>query len=61
MNVDDVVNNSIEMMKTVENKANKLKNKLDELLTLTGRYRQYIETYHPEIHNKAVDYIKEND
>ena len=60
MNVDDVVNNSIEMMKTVENKANKLKNKLDELLTLMSKYRQYIETFHPEIHNKAVDYIKEN-
>ena len=61
MNANDVLTNAIEMMAKVENKAKELKKKLDEVLTLTGRYRQYIETYHPEIHNKAVDYIKEND
>ena len=61
MNTNDVLTNAIEMMDKVQNKAKELKSKLDEVLTLTGRYRQYIETHHPEIHNKAVDYIKEND
>ena len=60
MNANDVLTNAILMMANVENKANKLKNKLNEVLTLTRKYRQYIETFHPEIHNKAVDYIKEN-
>ena len=61
MNANDVLTNAIEMMAKVENKAKELKKKLDEVLTLTRRYRQYIETHHPDIHNKAVDYIKEND
>ena len=61
MNIDDVVNNSVKMMEKVENKANELRKKLDEVLTLTRRYRQYIETFHPEIHDNAVEYIKEND
>ena len=61
MNANDVLTNAIEMMDKVQNKAKELKSKLDEVLTLTGKYRQYIETFHPEIHNKAVDYIKEND
>ena len=61
MTANDVLANAIEMMAKVENKAKELKNKLDEVLTLTRRYRQYIETHHPDIHNKAVDYIKAND
>ena len=60
MNTNDVLTNAILMMAKVENKANKLKNKLNEVLTLTRKYREYIETFHPEIHNQAVDYIKEN-
>ena len=60
MNTNDVLTNAILMMAKVENKANKLKNKLNEVLTLTRKYREYIETFHPEIHNNAVDYIKEN-
>ena len=61
MTANDVLTNAIEMMDEVQNKAKEFKKTLDEVLTLTGRYRQYIETHHPEIHNKAVDYIKEND
>ena len=61
MNTNDVLTNAILMMAKVENKANKLKNKLNEVLTLTRKYREYIETFHPEIHNQAIDYIKEND
>ena len=60
MNTNDVLTNAILMMAKVENKANKLKNKLNEVLTLTRKYREYIETFHPEIHNHAIDYIKEN-
>jgi len=60
MNTNDVLTNAIEMMERVENKANEFKHKLDEILTITKKYRQYIETFHPEIHNRAVDYIKEN-
>ena len=58
MNTNDVLTNAILMMAKVENKANKLKNKLNEVLTLTRKYREYIETFHPEIHNQAIDYIK---
>ena len=61
MNTNDVLTNAILMMAKVENKAKKLKNKLNEVLTLTRKYREYIETFHPEIHNQAIDYIKEND
>ena len=61
MNTNDVLTNAILMMAKVENKANELRKKLDEVLTLTRRYRQYIETFHPEIHDNAVEYIKEND
>jgi len=60
MTANDVLTNAIEMMAKVENKAKGLRKKLNEVLTLTNKYRQYIETHHPEIHNKAVDYIKEN-
>ena len=59
MNVDDVVKNSIEMMEKVEKKTNEMKKSLDETLTITRKYREYIQTFHPEIHNKAVEYIKE--
>ena len=60
MNANDVLTNAIDMMDKVQNKAKELKKKLDEVLTLTRRYRQYIETFHPEIHDNAVEYIKEN-
>ena len=60
MNTNDVLTNAILMMANVENKAKELKKKLNEVLTITKKYRQYIETFHPEIHNQAVDYIKEN-
>ena len=60
MNTNDVLTNAILMMANVENKAKELKKKLNEVLTITRKYRQYIETFHPEIHNQAVDYIKEN-
>ena len=60
MNVDDVVNDSVKMMETVEKKTNEMKKSLDEVLTVTKKYREYIQTFHPEIHNKAVEYIKES-
>ena len=60
MNTNDVLTNAIEMMDKVQNKSKELRKKLNEVLTLTNKYRQYIETHHPEIHNKAIDYIKEN-
>ena len=60
MNTNDVLTRAILMMADVENKTKSLKKKLNEVLTLTRKYREYIETFHPEIHNQAVDYIKEN-
>ena len=60
MNTNDVLTRAILMMADVENKTKSLKKKLNEVLTLTRKYREYIETFHPEIHNQAVEYIKEN-
>ena len=60
MNINDVVNDSVKMMEKVEMETNRMKDELDETLTLIIKYRKYIETFHPEIHNQAVDYIKEN-
>ena len=57
MNINDVVNDSVKMMERVEMETNKMKDELDEFLTLIIKYRKYIETFHPEIHNKAVEYI----
>ena len=34
MNINDVVNDSVEMMEKVEMETNKMKEKLDEFLTL---------------------------
>ena len=59
MNINDVVNDCVKMMETVAKKTNEVKKSLDEVLTVTKKYREYIQTFHPEIHNKAVDYIKE--
>ena len=60
MNINDVVNDCVKMMETVAKKTNEVKKSLDEVLTVTKKYREYIQTFHPEIHNKAVEYIKES-
>ena len=57
MNINDVVNDSVKMMEKVEMETNKMKDELDETLTLIIKYRKYIETFHPEVHNAAVEYI----
>ena len=59
MNINDVVNDSVKMMEKVEKETGKMKEKLDDFLTVIKKYRGYIQTFHPEIHNKAVEYIKE--
>ena len=59
MSINDAVNNAIEMMDKVEKETGKMKEKLDDFLTISRKYREYIQTFHPEIHNEAVKYIKE--
>ena len=57
-----IENDVIKMMEEVEIETNKMKEDLDISLTLILKYRKYIEIFHPEIHNKAIEYInKEND
>ena len=60
MNINDVVNDSVEMMEKVEKETGKMKEKLDDFLTVARKYREYVQNFHPEIHNQAVEYIKES-
>ena len=59
MSINDAVNDAIEMMDKVEKETKVMKDKLDDFLTIARKYREYIENFHPEIHNQAVKYIKE--
>ena len=59
MSINDAVNDAIEMMDKVEKETGIMKAKLDDFLTISRQYREYIENFHPEIHNEAVKYIKE--
>ena len=54
------INDMIDLMNKVEKETGGLKEKLDDFLTVTRKYRDYIENFHPEIHNEAVKYIKES-